>query len=188
MSVLSFSDGVRIDTSGPFKIIKLKDGYYVKGKGHLIPTRDQDESISTVLNLCQSSYFTFQWDKLGFKSDEKFKKVFNQKRTYIKAERYEFLILSNLNHLDLPKVELTQDELIEIQRISYALSCIYFDLFSGRYSENYRDYNKDQTSIEFNLRDELTERIQGTLKVIEYETLSDLFDFEYEDGDHHAKY
>lgn len=43
MSILRFSDGINIDTSGPIRRLELYDGLYVVGKGHLIPCKDEEE-------------------------------------------------------------------------------------------------------------------------------------------------
>lgn len=40
MSVLRFSDGINIDTSGELRPLKLHDGWYVVGRGHLCPVAD----------------------------------------------------------------------------------------------------------------------------------------------------
>lgn len=44
MSKLRFNDGVEIDTSGPLRKMKLKDGWYVVGDGVLIPANDEAEA------------------------------------------------------------------------------------------------------------------------------------------------
>ncbi len=46
MSILRFSDGVEIDTSGEYRTLKLKDGWYVVGQGTLQPCADQEEAVS----------------------------------------------------------------------------------------------------------------------------------------------
>ena len=40
MTMLRFSDGVNIDTSGPLRPLKLADGWYVVGEGTLSPVTD----------------------------------------------------------------------------------------------------------------------------------------------------
>lgn len=42
--MLQFNDGVNIDTSGELRILRLRDGYYVVGKGMLIPVADREEA------------------------------------------------------------------------------------------------------------------------------------------------
>ena len=48
MSNFKFSDGVNIDTSGPFRKIKLEDGWYVVGGGKLIPCKNEEEADTEV--------------------------------------------------------------------------------------------------------------------------------------------
>ncbi len=43
MSILKFSDGIEIDTSGELRLLELYDGWYVVGKGRLIPVKDEEE-------------------------------------------------------------------------------------------------------------------------------------------------
>jgi len=38
--MLRFSDGVNIDTSGPLRPLKLRDGWYVVGEGTCCPVAD----------------------------------------------------------------------------------------------------------------------------------------------------
>ena len=45
---LHFSDGVSIDTSGPLRVLELEDGFYVVGKGMLIPVNSQTEALSRI--------------------------------------------------------------------------------------------------------------------------------------------
>ena len=44
MGMLRFSDGINIETSGPLRVIRLPDGYYVAGNGMLIPVADRAEA------------------------------------------------------------------------------------------------------------------------------------------------
>ena len=48
MSILRFSDGVNIDTSGELRVLRLKDGYYVVGNGMLIPVNSREEAIEFI--------------------------------------------------------------------------------------------------------------------------------------------
>ena len=48
MSILRFSDGVNIDTSGELRVLRLKDGYYVVGNGMLIPVQDRAEALKVI--------------------------------------------------------------------------------------------------------------------------------------------
>jgi len=45
MSILRFTDGVEMDTSGNYRTLKLHDGWYVVGHGRLKPCADQEEAI-----------------------------------------------------------------------------------------------------------------------------------------------
>jgi hypothetical protein len=42
--MLRFSDGVNIDTSGPLRPLHLWDGWYVVGKGMLLPVESLQEA------------------------------------------------------------------------------------------------------------------------------------------------
>lgn len=42
--ILRFSDGVTIDTSGDLRSLELNDGWYVVGKGNLIPVKSEGEA------------------------------------------------------------------------------------------------------------------------------------------------
>ena len=41
--MLEFNDGIKIDTSGELRVLKLHDGYYVTGKGMLLPMNSYNE-------------------------------------------------------------------------------------------------------------------------------------------------
>jgi hypothetical protein len=41
--MLHFNDGTSIDTSGELRILELNDGYYVIGKGMLLPMDSLEE-------------------------------------------------------------------------------------------------------------------------------------------------
>jgi len=51
MSKIKFSDGVVVDTSGPPRILTLKDGHYVVGSGMLIPVGSLNEANSIISNM-----------------------------------------------------------------------------------------------------------------------------------------
>jgi len=53
--MLRFSDGITVDTSCELKILSLKDGLYVCGKGHLIPVNSMEEAVA-VLEELESVY------------------------------------------------------------------------------------------------------------------------------------
>jgi hypothetical protein len=40
--MIKFSDGMSFDTSGPLRITRRWDGYYVVGEGTLIPAEDAE--------------------------------------------------------------------------------------------------------------------------------------------------
>lgn len=48
MGTLRFSDGVEIDTSGPLRPLKLRDGWYVVGQGTCCPVDDLAEARSEI--------------------------------------------------------------------------------------------------------------------------------------------
>ena len=48
MGILRFSDGIEIDTSGPLHLLELHDGWYVVGKGRLIPVKDVEEGLCLI--------------------------------------------------------------------------------------------------------------------------------------------
>lgn len=50
-SVLKFSDGVTVDTSGPYRTLKLADGWYVVGDGRLIPVDNEQKAQDTISKL-----------------------------------------------------------------------------------------------------------------------------------------
>jgi hypothetical protein len=52
MSILKFSDGITVDTSGPIRTLQLPDGWYVIGQGYLIPV----ESEKAALDLIHKSF------------------------------------------------------------------------------------------------------------------------------------
>jgi hypothetical protein len=51
MSVLRFSDGEEFDTSGPIRKELRRDGWYVMGKGLLIPVRDEEEADQVIKKI-----------------------------------------------------------------------------------------------------------------------------------------
>ena len=42
MSLLRFSDGITVDTSGQPRVLQLNDGYYAVGKGILVPATNKE--------------------------------------------------------------------------------------------------------------------------------------------------
>jgi hypothetical protein len=51
MSILKFSDGESFDTSGPLRKEKRYDGWYVLGRGKLIPANDEQEANKIINQL-----------------------------------------------------------------------------------------------------------------------------------------
>ena len=48
MRILRFDDGVNIDTSGPYRVIRLRDGYYVVGNGTCCPVETREEGLELI--------------------------------------------------------------------------------------------------------------------------------------------
>ncbi len=48
MSILRFSDGITIDTSGELRVLTLHDGDYVVGQGMLIPVSSKEEALRII--------------------------------------------------------------------------------------------------------------------------------------------
>lgn len=48
---LSFSDGVVIKVDGPYRAVKLPDGWYVVGRGVSIPCDSRQEALDAVREL-----------------------------------------------------------------------------------------------------------------------------------------
>lgn len=51
MGELEFDDGVKVNTDGPFRIIRLPDGLYVTGHGFLVPVDSYDEGNQLIKEL-----------------------------------------------------------------------------------------------------------------------------------------
>ncbi len=51
MSILRFSDGVQVDTSGPIRPFEMQDGWYVIGAGYLIPVDSEEVAVETANKL-----------------------------------------------------------------------------------------------------------------------------------------
>ena len=61
MSILKFSDGIEIDISGELRVLELYDGWYVVGKGRLIPVKNMEEGERL---LIPNVYFTTLMSKV----------------------------------------------------------------------------------------------------------------------------
>jgi hypothetical protein len=55
VSILRFTDGVEIDTSGEYRTLKLRDGWYVVGHESLRPCTDEEEANTVKDELCAIS-------------------------------------------------------------------------------------------------------------------------------------
>jgi len=51
MSKFNFSDGISIDTNGNLRLLRLQDGWYVVGEGHLIPVNDIEEGADIINSM-----------------------------------------------------------------------------------------------------------------------------------------
>jgi hypothetical protein len=51
MPIIKFSDGISINTDGKFKVIHISDGWYVVGKGMMIPVDDYEDGRETINNM-----------------------------------------------------------------------------------------------------------------------------------------
>ena len=49
--MLRFSDGITIDTTGELRTMRLKDGWYVVGKGMLMPVSSRKEGMELIKEL-----------------------------------------------------------------------------------------------------------------------------------------
>ena len=48
---LRFSDGMEFDLSGDLRVVHRRDGWYVVGRGMLIPVTDREEGDRTVAQM-----------------------------------------------------------------------------------------------------------------------------------------
>ena len=54
MSSLKFSDGMTINTSGAYRVIRKSDGYYVVGQGMCCPVDNREEGLKFIEELKKS--------------------------------------------------------------------------------------------------------------------------------------
>jgi hypothetical protein len=54
--LLKFNDGVKIETSGKLRKLKLKDGWYVVGNGNCIPVFDEAEADWTLQEMMEEEW------------------------------------------------------------------------------------------------------------------------------------
>ena len=50
-ALLRFSDGMKFDLSGDLRVVHRRDGWYVVGRGMLIPVADREEGDLTVAQM-----------------------------------------------------------------------------------------------------------------------------------------
>lgn len=51
MATIKFSDGMQIDTDGPYRVIRKSDGLYVIGHGYLCAVDDSEEGVRMIRDL-----------------------------------------------------------------------------------------------------------------------------------------
>jgi len=47
----SFNDGVNVDTSGELRPLRLRDGWYVVGKGMMMPVSSRGEALEVIQEI-----------------------------------------------------------------------------------------------------------------------------------------
>jgi hypothetical protein len=52
-SILRFSDGISVNTSGELRPLELPDGWYVVGEGKLIPVKNKEEAKSLIMSMTE---------------------------------------------------------------------------------------------------------------------------------------
>jgi len=77
MGKIKFSDGVTINTDGPYRVEILTDGFYVLGHGMSIPCRDKNEADAELRRLtvgllageeitfCVAALNRMNWEAIG---------------------------------------------------------------------------------------------------------------------------
>ena len=51
MPIMKFTDGMMINTDGPYRVIRQSDGFYVTGHGFLCPVDSQEEGDKLIADL-----------------------------------------------------------------------------------------------------------------------------------------
>jgi len=69
MSILKFNDGEEFDLSGPFRVEKRYDGWYVVGENRLIPVRDEAEGLLYIQE--QNEDLGPEYDSAGFTEEDR---------------------------------------------------------------------------------------------------------------------
>jgi hypothetical protein len=49
--MMKFTDGVNVNTQGDLRPLRLHDGWYVVGKGMMIPVADRDEAQRVIEDM-----------------------------------------------------------------------------------------------------------------------------------------
>lgn len=53
---LKFSDGIKVDTSGPLRSLRLSDGWYVIGEGMMTPMAGPEECKTFIDNYSKRTW------------------------------------------------------------------------------------------------------------------------------------
>jgi len=51
MAKIKFSDGMEFDTSGPYRVVRKSDGYYVVGEGMLCAVDSREDGEAQIAEL-----------------------------------------------------------------------------------------------------------------------------------------
>ena len=49
--MINFNDGMTFDTSGPLRVVKKRDGYYVLGEGMLMPVDSREDGEAEIAEM-----------------------------------------------------------------------------------------------------------------------------------------
>lgn len=105
-SVLRFSDGVTVDTSGPYRKLEMADGWYVVGGGKLIPIKSESEAQNMI-----SKMFRTLLDKIAheivFQTPDEEGKVANK----LLSDSVKYVIKKYRNQLKEYDVELNPNKI-----------------------------------------------------------------------------
>jgi hypothetical protein len=52
---IRFENGTEIDTGGPLRILRVEEGLYVTGEGHLIPCGSEEEAEETIRQMIRTT-------------------------------------------------------------------------------------------------------------------------------------
>jgi hypothetical protein len=82
--LLRFSDGVEIFTGGPYRIIQEIDGFYVTGRGKLIPVKNRDKGEKIIDQIKEKDRVTQE-------------KLFNTSPDHVHVSLDELIQLNNIS-------------------------------------------------------------------------------------------